>query len=184
MRCLLLNSYQLLATFAKPVAKHFSKISDAWPEKWIARNKPSAAANTHKIRTIFLTVMSFPHPKPSQKGKRRGRFPIRPGGSDHYELPGNALPDKGGAGFGALSPIRRTLLSRSDICMPDRASNSAGTCAAILAMSPVSLYDPAASPFPVETMVTLSILLRGSARARTTSGRPVMSLSTTAAWLY
>jgi hypothetical protein len=49
-------------------AKHFSKISDAWPEKWIARNKPSAAANTHKIRTIFLTVMIFPHPKPSQEG--------------------------------------------------------------------------------------------------------------------
>ena len=45
----------------------------------------------------------------------------------------------GGSGFGALSPIRRTLLSSSDICMPERASKSAGTCAAIFVMSPVSL---------------------------------------------
>jgi len=45
----------------------------------------------------------------------------------------------GGSGFGDLSPIKRTLPSSSDICMPDRASKSAGTCAAILVMSPVSL---------------------------------------------
>jgi len=46
---------------------------------------------------------------------------------------------EGGTGFGALSPIRRTFDSSSDICMPESASNSAGTCAAILVMSPVSL---------------------------------------------
>src|SRR5215468_6967395 len=45
----------------------------------------------------------------------------------------------GCSGFGALSPINRTLLSRSDTRMPESASNSAGTCAAILVTSPVSL---------------------------------------------
>src|SRR5712664_707779 len=55
-------------------------------------------------------------------------------GSDRYDLPA-----AGCSGFGALSPIRRTLLNKSDICMPDSASNNAGTCAAILVMSPVSL---------------------------------------------
>src|SRR5581483_5621966 len=42
-------------------------------------------------------------------------------------------------GRGPLSPIWRTLPRSSDICMPERASNRAGTCAAILAMSPVIL---------------------------------------------
>src|SRR6266850_2489083 len=55
-------------------------------------------------------------------------------GSDRYDLLA-----AGCSGFGALSPIRRTLLSSSDICMPESASNSAGTCAAIFVMSPVSL---------------------------------------------
>src|SRR6266851_9721329 len=102
-------------------------------------------------------------------------------GREHYAFLTGA---DGGSGFGALSPIRRTLLSSSEICMPESASKSAGTCAAILVMSPVSLYAPAASPLPVETMVTLSTLLSGSARARTMSGNPVNSLSMTAAWLY
>ena len=35
--------------------------------------------------------------------------------------------------------------------IPLSASNSAGTCAAILVISPVILFMPAASPFPVET---------------------------------
>jgi hypothetical protein len=55
-------------------------------------------------------------------------------GSDRYDLLAG-----GCTGLGALSPIMRTLLSSSDICMPERASNSAGTCAAILVMSPVNL---------------------------------------------
>ena len=46
------------------------------------------------------------------------------------------------AGFSALSPICRTLPSSSDICMPESVSNSAGTCAAILVMSPVILFMP------------------------------------------
>ena len=45
----------------------------------------------------------------------------------------------GCSGLGALSPIRRTLPSKSDICMPESASKRAGTCAAIFATSPVSL---------------------------------------------
>src|SRR5207248_192171 len=37
--------------------------------------------------------------------------------------------------------------------MPEKASNSAGTCAAILAISPVILLAPAAPSLPVETIV-------------------------------
>jgi len=68
--------------------------------------------------------------------------------------------------------------------MPDSASKSAGTCAAIFATSPVILWAPAASPFPVDTIVILSTLLSGVASAYTISGSPVISLSTTATWLY
>src|SRR5580693_2913178 len=44
-----------------------------------------------------------------------------------------------------------TLDMRSRRSMPESASNSAGTCAAILVMSPVSLYEPAEPSLPVET---------------------------------
>ena len=83
--------------------------------------------------------------------------------------------------LGDLSPIERTPANSSFRSMPLSASKSAGTCAAILAMSPVILFTPAASPLPVETMVILSICESGADIARTTSGSPVMSLSTTAA---
>src|SRR5207249_2266469 len=43
--------------------------------------------------------------------------------------------------------------------MPDSVSNRAGTCAAIFVMSPVTLLMPAASPFPVETIVILDSAL-------------------------
>src|SRR6202011_6413768 len=95
------------------------------------------------------------------RNKRPGkRFDACPGGNGPDA---DLFGSEGGTGFGALSPIRRTFDSSSDICMPESASNSAGTCAAILVMSPVSLYAPAASPLPVETIVTLSTLLSGSA---------------------
>ncbi len=45
--------------------------------------------------------------------------------------------------------------------MPESASNSAGTCAAISAMSPVILLTPAECPLPVETMVILSTFASG-----------------------
>src|SRR5438067_4523164 len=80
-----------------------------------------------------------------------------------------------------LSPIVFTRESSSDICIPLNASKSAGTCAAILAMSPVILCAPAASPSPVDTMVILSTCESGALIARTISGSCVMSLSTTAA---
>ena len=64
------------------------------------------------------------------------------------------------SGVGALSPICLTFASSSDICIPESASKSAGTCAAIFVMSPVILCTPAASPSPVETMVILSTLLQ------------------------
>src|SRR5205085_11872646 len=86
-----------------------------------------------------------------------------------------------------VSPLSRmavTRESRSDICMPLSASKSAGTCAAILAMSPVILCAPAASPSPVDTIVILSICESGALIARTTSGSCVISLSTTAAWFH
>src|SRR5215470_3399933 len=87
-------------------------------------------------------------------------------------------------GFSALSPIWRTLPSISRMSMPESVSNSAGTCAAIFAMSPVILFIPAASPLPVEITVILSTFASGLASALTTSGKPVISLSATAAWLY
>src|SRR5205085_2736519 len=77
-----------------------------------------------------------------------------------------------------FSPMVRTFDRSSDICMPDSASNSAGTCAAILAMSPVILFTPAAEPSPVETIVILSICESGADIARTISGSCVISLST------
>src|SRR5579864_3318269 len=96
-----------------------------------------------------------------------------------------AFGSSGGlGGFGALSPICRTLLSKSDSGMPESVSNSAGTCAAILVMSPVILFIPEASPLPVETMVILSTLASGAANAFTTSGMLANNRSITAAWLY
>src|SRR5271165_6782411 len=94
------------------------------------------------------------------------------------------LPYCFASGFGALSPIWRTLPSNSFSGMPESASNSAGTCAAMVVMSPVILFIPAVSPLPVETMVILSTLASGAARAFTMSGNPLINLSTTAAWLY
>src|SRR5437867_5231012 len=90
----------------------------------------------------------------------------------------------GWSGPGALSPIFLTFESRSDIGMPDSASTSAGTCAAISVRSPVSLCMPVDPPLPVDTIVILSTLEHGAAGARTISGNPVSSLSMTAAWLY
>src|SRR5258706_408002 len=103
--------------------------------------------------------------------------------SDFCSDDGEESIGPGGSG-GALSPICRTFPSSSDIFMPLNASNSAGTCAAIFAMSPVILLMPAESPLPVDTMVILSTCESGALIARTISGSPVMSLSTTAAWLY
>src|SRR5215510_11300917 len=88
------------------------------------------------------------------------------------------------SGLGVLSPIPFTLESNSGIDIPERASNSAGTCAAICAMSPVILLTPAEVPLPVDTTVILSTLASGCAIARTTSGMLVISLSTTAAWFH
>jgi hypothetical protein len=56
----------------------------------------------------ILDGHNFP-PRESEPKERWGGFPIRPGGGELQEL-----PDRGGAGFGTLSPIRRTLESRSD----------------------------------------------------------------------
>src|ERR1035438_2858750 len=49
------------------------------------------------------------------------------------------------SGFGDLSPICRTLPNSSFSGMPLSVSNKAGTCAAILVMSPVILFIPAES---------------------------------------
>src|SRR5438552_9843653 len=92
--------------------------------------------------------------------------------------------DKASGGFGPLSPIVLTLANSSLMLMPDSVSNNAGTCAAILVISPVILFIPDASPLPVETIVILSTFASGLASAFTTSGMLVNSLSITAAWLY
>src|SRR6185369_10039703 len=78
-----------------------------------------------------------------------------------------------------------TRAKRSAIFTPASVSKRAGAWATIEAMSATILFAPAPSwPLPVDTMVILSTLARGSARARTTSGSPLSSLSMTAAWLY
>src|SRR5437660_4143604 len=53
----------------------------------------------------------------------------------------------------------------SPMFMPVSVSNNAGTWAAILVMSPVILFNPAASPLPVETTVILSTFATGLANA-------------------
>src|SRR5208282_452447 len=67
--------------------------------------------------------------------------------------PHNYLPVAGAggstSGFAVLSPMVRTFENRSVMLMPESVSNNAGTCAAILVMSPVILFMPAASPLPV-----------------------------------
>src|SRR5260370_36313212 len=71
------------------------------------------------------------------RDQRPGRmFRACPDGNSPYA---DLFGSVGGTGFGALSPIRRTFESNSDICMPERASTHAGTFAAILRMSPDSL---------------------------------------------
>src|SRR5947208_15132589 len=89
----------------------------------------------------------------------------------HTYFPAPAPLLEGGeasGGFGPLSPIVLTLANNSLMLMPESVSKSAGTCAAILVMSPVILFIPDASPFPVETMVILSTLANGLASALTT----------------
>src|SRR2546428_13464678 len=76
---------------------------------------------------------------------------------------------KASGGFGPLSPIVLTLANSSLMLMPDSVSNNAGTCAAILVISPVILFIPDASPLPVETIVILSTFASGLAAAFTTS---------------
>jgi hypothetical protein len=51
-------------------------------------------------------------------------------------------------------------------------------------MSPVILFIPEASPFPVETIVILSTFASGLASAFTISGMVANNRSITAAWLY
>src|SRR5439155_17321928 len=112
-----------------------------------------------------------PIPTTHSTAARRGP-PLHNRGGDGAEaafpyLPAAAAPvpplSAGGntSGFGTLSPISRTFDSNSLMLMPDSVSNSAGTCAAILVMSPVTLLMPAASPFPVETIVILSTFASG-----------------------
>ena len=71
------------------------------------------------------------------------------------------------AGLGCLvADLPDLATSRSAIGMPESASNSAGTCAAISVMSPVILCIPVEPPLPVETIVILSTFASGAASAR------------------
>src|SRR3954464_2924803 len=79
-------------------------------------------------------------------------------------------------------PSERKLPSRSESRMPESVSNSAGTCAVIFARSPVIRLIPVPSSAPpVDTMVILSTLASGLAKARAISGRLPINRSTTAA---
>src|ERR1051326_6564725 len=57
-------------------------------------------------------------------------------------LAGSSTPGRSREGFGVLSPICFTLEKSSAMLMPESASNNAGTCAAISAISPVILLMP------------------------------------------
>src|SRR5438270_4165426 len=127
---------------------------------------------TNSYADFSFRFQTVPQPHALRRGGR-GRPPL-------HEL--YALGNSGG--FGTLAPIALTLPSSSEIGMPESVSNRAGTCAAIFAMSPVILFIPAASPFPVETIVILSTFASGAANAFTISGMLANSLSMTAAWLY
>src|SRR5260370_6123442 len=61
-------------------------------------------------------------------------FRARPDGDSPYA---DLFGSFGGPGFVALSPIRRTVESNSDICTPERSPNNAGTSAAISEISHV-----------------------------------------------
>src|SRR5438876_7328019 len=91
------------------------------------------------------------------RNPRRAGAPA-PHRSPHTYFPAPAPLLEGGkasGAFGPLSPIVLTLANSSLMLMPESVSKSAGTCAAILVMSPVILFIPDASPFPVETIVIL-----------------------------
>jgi hypothetical protein len=104
------------------------------PKKCRTANEISTVQKIHNIRSSSFHVMAVPQ-RPSSV--LVGSFePTRTEANvTVYALLGAA----GFSGFGALSPIMRTLLSSSDTCMPESASKSAGTCAAIFVISPVSL---------------------------------------------
>src|SRR5215472_4159657 len=158
----------------------------------------SPSSRPAPIRTVITSSLHLLHRSLSSVVSPAGRCIRSPaggesaeeqlfGGLERYLLAPFALPEDSsppvspGVGLGALSPINRTLESRSEMLMPESDSNNAGTCAAISAISPVILLTPAEWPLPVETTVILSTLASGCAMARTTSGSPVISLSTTAA---
>jgi hypothetical protein len=102
-----------------------------------SKKMPSGKRNHYGAEDPQHQEFIFPrHGRPPTAIKRPGKPDGLRGGSERYVLGAGAA---GFSAFGPLSPIIRTLLSSSDICMPESASKSAGTCAAILVMSPVSL---------------------------------------------
>src|SRR5579862_9854370 len=84
--------------------------------------------SSRPIEFLLSQLLQMKNASPGEQSARRDE-------GKAYEL----LGVTGGIAFGALSPISRIFPSSSDISMPESASKSAGTCAAILVMSPVSL---------------------------------------------
>jgi hypothetical protein len=123
----------MLGRYAALKAATCSTTYTAPPKKCRATRVISTLQEIQNISNSSFHVMAVPQlPRSVPVG------PCEPteDGSERYALDAGAA---GFSGFGALSPIMRTLLSSSDICMPESASKSAGTCAAIFVMSPVSL---------------------------------------------
>jgi len=122
-------------------ARQRNEVQRDGPAKRIDRAQPKVAEykteshHDEKPNEEKLFIYAHGHP-PRPLASPAGPQGPAGDGSDRYAFLIGAC---GGSGFGALSPISRTLLSSSDTCMPESASKSAGTCAAILVMSPVSL---------------------------------------------
>src|SRR5438132_12193571 len=73
--------------------------------------------------------------------------------STHSYFPAPAPLLEGGkasGGFGPLSPIVLTLANSSLMLMPESDSKSAGSCAAIMVITPVHLFIPKAYTFWVD----------------------------------
>src|SRR6267378_4035436 len=86
-------------------------------QKW-RNTKPNITTTRSHVKRIFsFMLMAIPR---DHWASSTGRCGPSENGSERYAFLMGAC---GGSGFGALSPISRTLLSSSDICMPESAHN-------------------------------------------------------------
>src|SRR5438094_9068519 len=109
-----------------------SRYYTEYAQKWWNNKLTVATTRNQTKRTFSFLLMAIP---PDHLAPPAGPRGPAGDGNNCYDFLAGAC-----SGFGALSPIIRTLLSRSDICMPESASKRAGTCPAIPETCPVSLH--------------------------------------------